>query len=379
MTMTPRLPNSTRRAGATLIEVLVAIFVMAIGLLALLTLFPLGALRMAQAIQDERTAQAAVSAHALSHLNLPNLVDPPPGAGPALVNPRFQEAWPLVAPPPGGLSITDPYKDPYPPGTQPPAWKGAHADMPSYPVFVDPVGFQTAPAGLPQQYSLASSYYMSRRGVKFAPGSRPDLIYRWFTLLDDIEFESDLTAGTPGAPRLLGAGSPQFNRDVRYSYALMCQRPRYGDPSVVNVSVVVYNKRPLSLTGSLSLPEYAYKTYFDPGNQLVTVDYSAAGSVPPPIRVGDWLLDTTEYKRPPVGGNVYGSAHANFYRVVGINEIADPTGQNRQLVQFEVQTPLRGFDNSKGLLTDPNYGYIGTCMVLEGVAEVFEKGPTRLP
>ena len=44
------------RAGVTLIEVLVAIFIMGIGLLALLTLFPLGALRMAKAIQDDRAA-----------------------------------------------------------------------------------------------------------------------------------------------------------------------------------------------------------------------------------------------------------------------------------------------------------------------------------
>ena len=48
-----------RRPGITLIEVLVAIFIMTIGLLALLTLFPLGALRMAQALQDDRDAAAA--------------------------------------------------------------------------------------------------------------------------------------------------------------------------------------------------------------------------------------------------------------------------------------------------------------------------------
>ena len=49
----------TRRSGATLLEVLVAIFVMGIGLLALLVLFPLGALRMWEAIQADRIAQAA--------------------------------------------------------------------------------------------------------------------------------------------------------------------------------------------------------------------------------------------------------------------------------------------------------------------------------
>ena len=48
-----------RRRGITLIEVLVAIFIMAIGLLAILTLFPLGAMRMGQALQDDRAASSA--------------------------------------------------------------------------------------------------------------------------------------------------------------------------------------------------------------------------------------------------------------------------------------------------------------------------------
>jgi hypothetical protein len=54
------------QAGTTLLEVLAAIFVMGVGLLALLTLFPLGALEMAQAIKDDRTAAVANSATALA-------------------------------------------------------------------------------------------------------------------------------------------------------------------------------------------------------------------------------------------------------------------------------------------------------------------------
>ena len=64
-------PLSKRRTrategGAALVEVLIAIFIMGIGLLALLTLFPLGAIEMAQAIQDDRTAAVAADAIALS-------------------------------------------------------------------------------------------------------------------------------------------------------------------------------------------------------------------------------------------------------------------------------------------------------------------------
>jgi prepilin-type N-terminal cleavage/methylation domain-containing protein len=54
------------QAGVTLVEVLVAIFVMGVGLLALLTLFPLGALELAQAIEDDRTAAVAAEAETLS-------------------------------------------------------------------------------------------------------------------------------------------------------------------------------------------------------------------------------------------------------------------------------------------------------------------------
>ena len=47
------------RPGLSLTEVLVAMFVMALGLMALLTLFPLGALQIGQALKDDRTAQVA--------------------------------------------------------------------------------------------------------------------------------------------------------------------------------------------------------------------------------------------------------------------------------------------------------------------------------
>src|SRR5688572_653010 len=45
-----------QRPGLSLSEVLIAIFVIAIGLMGVLSLFPLGAVRMAQAIKDDRTA-----------------------------------------------------------------------------------------------------------------------------------------------------------------------------------------------------------------------------------------------------------------------------------------------------------------------------------
>src|SRR5438270_13324386 len=57
--------HTTRRA-VTLVEVLLAIFLMGIGLMAVLSLFPLGAAQMAQAIQDQRAAEAATTAAAFA-------------------------------------------------------------------------------------------------------------------------------------------------------------------------------------------------------------------------------------------------------------------------------------------------------------------------
>src|SRR4051794_36160600 len=52
----------TRRAGMTMTEVLVALFIMALGVIAILTMFPLGMLNMASALRDDRSAQCAAAA-----------------------------------------------------------------------------------------------------------------------------------------------------------------------------------------------------------------------------------------------------------------------------------------------------------------------------
>src|SRR5579875_3354803 len=52
----------TRRPAVTLMEVLIAMFIMAIGMMALLALFPVGAVSMAQALKDDRCAYASLMA-----------------------------------------------------------------------------------------------------------------------------------------------------------------------------------------------------------------------------------------------------------------------------------------------------------------------------
>jgi hypothetical protein len=76
-----------RRPGLTLTEVLVAMFVMALGLISLLTLFPLGALQIGSALRDDRCAQTALQADAFLRSYWQARVAEPlaPGAPPAVL------------------------------------------------------------------------------------------------------------------------------------------------------------------------------------------------------------------------------------------------------------------------------------------------------
>jgi type II secretory pathway pseudopilin PulG len=55
-----------RQSGITLVEVLVAILIMGVGLLAIFTLFPIGLLNYRQAMQDDRVVQAATNANSIA-------------------------------------------------------------------------------------------------------------------------------------------------------------------------------------------------------------------------------------------------------------------------------------------------------------------------
>jgi prepilin-type N-terminal cleavage/methylation domain-containing protein len=338
----------TRRSGVTLIEVLVAIFVMGIGLIALLTLFPLGVLRMYQALRDERCSECAYNADKIGIMfdvrNDPSVIsDIPTG-----VIADF-----FANPDPTKLPNADPYGE-------------------SYPVFVDPIGFQASPAGQGKIW-VGGFPAVSRRPVSFT-GAGGINIPRWFTLWDDISFESNNTNPLipPATPQRSGTA---ILRDTRYSWAYLLQRPQTSDRSVVDCSIVVFDQRSMSLTpGALQLEEYLYDrtAYFNPTNGTIAIDYTTA--VPPPVRVGDWILDST-INNPATTTPC--AAHGYFYRVVSVEEFA--VG-GKTYARYEVQNPIRGFnDPAKVAMTDATFGYQGTVIVIRGIAEVFEKGPVRLP
>jgi hypothetical protein len=317
-----------RRSGVTLVEVLVAIFVMALGLLTLLALFPLGALTMAQAIQDDRTANAVTNATAVA---IVQDVRHDTNVAPLFQNPNaavFADAAP---------------------------------DGPGNPVYVDPMGTYNYLAPYSQWVGGQNNGGVPRVAPAFianfsqATGqTQTQVALQWFSLLDDIQFD------TNGLPNQIAANT--FQRDNLYSWAYLLRRPLQGDPTVVEMTVVAYNKRPLTLNGLAQGDENLFNVSFDlsdPAANLVNISWTPPGQTGPNLRVGSWIMDTTPVASATVQGK-FAPPHAYFYRVVAITETSDTS------MTVEVQTPLRSFP--AGQVSN------GTIVVMDGVAEVFEKG-----
>jgi hypothetical protein len=276
-----------RRKAITLIEVLVALFVMAIGLLAVITLFPLGGLTMAQAIKDDRAATAANNGAAVAEMT----------------NLRFDSG--------DRDSIRTAYYDPG--GGLSPI--SEDADGPSYPVLIDPVGVRSG-------FGTTLGMSWPRREPRFTEGQFDWAVYQWFTMLDDMAFEET------GAPKLWR--SRFLQRESIYSWAFLLRRPRCGTRSVVDLTVLVFRNRPLQLTPSLSpVGEAVYQT---PG--VVPKGSRTVSLTSPRVRRGDWIVDITPEQTPP-GRLAHGPAHAYFYRIVGT------TPGSGGVTHLELQHPLR--------------------------------------
>lgn len=367
----------TGRQGATLVEVLVAIFVMGIGMIALLTLFPLGALRMALAIQEDNTTRAAGNANAVAIMrnvrNDPTVRTPVWFSGPTtpagVALPPYEVFKDAISSPPANIGFN--YGRTF----------AADPNGPSYPVYVDPIGVANSPPGstvAPSQFWLGTgggSYSnlavgkIARTSISFV--TTTTAAFKWFSLLDDMNYDNDPVTG--GVPPPGGTNPPAtgvLQRDIRYSWAYLLQRPRSSDPSIVNCSVVVYNKRPLNLNNTLALSESSYNAVFNVGKNSITIDWTNAPE--PNVRVGDWLLDSTYVALPAAGPTQkYATTHAYFYRIVGKSDAYGPT---LNLADYEVQQTIRGFPIAA---VPPATTFNGQVMILEGVAEVYERGLDR--
>lgn len=311
-----------RRPGVTLLEVLITIFIMGIGMLALLTLFPLGALSMAQAIRDDRLANAANMASALAN------------AWDVRHDPNVKTALDgfRTTPPTGGAA-----PDPIGPG---------------YPLIVDP--FTTAYSG---NLGAGAGTIGIPRSASYVPiyASTPS-VNRWFSLPDEMNFN---TAATPDGTSL-GSGVV-LQRQGRYTWAYLLRRPQSSVADPVELTVLLYYARPTSVVvaetpysaGGYSTASGASTTNTR-GLTAVALTYSAG--TPPPVRQGTWLADITyETATSAATGATYGSVHSDFYRAVNVSD--DGAGT----MTIELDTPIKA-------------NTLNTVVVLENVAEVLYKG-----
>jgi hypothetical protein len=243
------------RPGITLVEVLISLFIMAIGLLSLLTLFLTGALSMGQSLQADRAAAAAqIAAESAEVMALRH-------------DPAVTAAF--ATPPPGGTGG-------------------------DWPVFVDAFGAAVNPAPLgagptPGVPRVQPSY------ARTTP-----LAARWFSLLDDVTFGED--GKPPSGP---------VQRGGRFTWAYLLRRPRADRPEAVDLSVVVYAGRDTQ-TGT---GETVYLASGNKGEAGLLLSYTAAQGKPA-LRGGGWVLDvspeeagTAPRTRPP---------RAVFHRVAGV-------------------------------------------------------------
>ncbi len=383
-----------RRPAVTLIEALMAIFVMAIGLLALLTLFPLGAIQMAQALKDQRSTETANQAASMfkalqlsadasfaqpqagATLNVTTSPIPGTGGGNNTVGT-------------GQLSV---FQDPWPQAAYPNApWPQIQVG-PGYPLFVDPYNWafdSATPAtqravGLPPPgFDLVTGVFGIRRATLSHPLFNPasataQSLQRWCTLQDDINFTDN------GLPADLGSplqNSNVIQREGRYSYALMVRRANANSADLpLDLTVVVYASRQTGLDvnnnpiGETTFPKAQFisdRVIYLPIGGVVPNGQNSR----PTIRRGSWLLDARmagSDATPPGGATAIPQGY--FYRVVNVTQ-ANSAALGDYL-ELEVQSPGGGAirNNLFGLNPVTNAPYTGPVIVMENVSEVFEKG-----
>lgn len=324
--MTTRSLTSSR-AGLTLTEALIALFVAAIGMIALMTLFPLGALQMGQALKDSRTSQLAEQADGIMRWYWREFV----------LTGSDSVLWEAMTDPDAGE----------------PTFPSASQSEISYPVFVDPMGWVARPD--PFRNWIGDNYAgnnptfgLPRRTLfQFNNPFYPGGITNTRQAIEFCSLLDDLTYGDDGLPP-----SGTIERQGRYNWLAVLQRPRNGVRESADLTIVVFDGRAPGYAPIGSEMRFG-NVNLTPGTTAVIITFTGER---PPITKGRWLMDATTQS----GSRIL--RHANFYRVVSVVEEA-----NGQLF-VELQEPIRTSDNQPA-------PYTGTLVLMPGVAEVFRRPP----
>jgi hypothetical protein len=357
-------------------EVLVAIMIMSVGMLAILSLFPIGALNMARAINQDRGTTHGVNSDSMFRFYWKqSWYDPTTGA----VWPTNYEAYGHSQEP--MLFLLENHAA-Y--GSIP-----STSEQPSFPVLVDVVGWQTSVPGSNGQYYVAGSSFPGmfpmrttlRRCINFNNSAYP---FPWAVTDPFIPFQQPIVFSPPNPPVLAmyqpiipagfrlstlmdefsydQAGEPsadggQLQRGGRYNVSWLIQRKRNDVPHEVDVQVLVFAGR--SPTDNSSAETAFVNTTTFAGSKQIVVPLN--GQSPPPLRRGGWIA----FSMPVVvsqNGTSSTYPSLDFYRVVAVNDDIPDT------LVIETEAPIKTYA-SMGFA-----GYQGSAIVFDNLIEVFDRG-----
>jgi len=350
-----------RRSGVTLLETMAAIFIVGIGLISLLTLFPAGAVKMDQAIKDDRTGHMKENAASIADalklrgegVNIPSTTVYDDFTTLDLIVQKMQ-----------GLGT----------GLPPLVNQAArtYATGPSYAVLVDPNGYYAnfpAAAGAAnwQDWVAGVPDVLPRvvpRCLHWNPNLNPDPVFRAVpttgdlpylkrqvllstVFTDDMRFQRENDNDAGGGPVYTGwpcaVPGAAVDRTPRWSCAWLVRRPQVSQFQVVELTVVVYRGRSITTPRSGEQLFAVDPTSSQISRGLVTITWPAGGREPE-LKTGGWILDVSVAPTP----------RAKFFRVTNITQ----TSANS--MTLEVQGTMRSMPDK--------------VFVLENVVEVFERG-----
>jgi prepilin-type N-terminal cleavage/methylation domain-containing protein len=418
--------DMNRRNGTTLVEVLVAIFIMGIGLLAILSLFPLGAVQMAQALKDQRAAEAAANSAAYARVIWKQACDADVTATGAQNNPPFREAitgrqyprsiqrfvyamddpnfndqsgttpnpssYPPPAPqiPPGGFAL--PAGGPGAGATfltdmVPMPLTGPNANRSSYPVLIDMFGWQA------NQSVGGDRQWWVGQAMQQGPHNKVGMIPRRPLFIRHPQS----TTLPPSVPpwQVLGLASPAPDWNWNTSQRLLKQFSLFDDMTFTDDGRVANsNGTPADSSGRIERQgRYSWAYLFrrvrnvDQRYQadISLIVYSGRSIDVPTDENSFQALGTTDSRsvqlvyapgnKPAIkrgywllDATIFDSAgsvfpQGFFYRAVNVED-GPPVGSNQSLI-VELQTPLR---------FGPNAPNPRIFVVMSNVVEVFQIG-----
>ncbi len=331
--------TKTRRPGFTLVEMNVCIFVVIVGLSGVIAMFPIGAKWMGDALTTDR-----MTTHALSMEGL------------------VRNEWKIKVVENGGgnepywNALDDPGTHPLPSPTGTAVTRiAATSPEPSYPVFLDPMGWQRPGANRDWVGEPAAPTFVPRRSMNLI-GANGALALRMWSQADGFAFDE------AGYPVGYAAGSPAEMRELRYNALAVLQRPTNRDRYRATLKIVVFTNRRHQFFPAGSEATFT-GILFTPNSTQITLPLTAD------IKQGTWVMDATV--DPSAGAGKM--RHANFYRVVSATDNGTVVG-GVAMYDVELHTPIKRTDGG----TAP-YGLgtaaapvVSSVVIMTGAREVFE-------